>query len=59
MGDGRGPKTTWGKERDWSEQQQAVLRLLREPEGEEMLESHHNEVRLLEEGVPGVGIRMK
>lgn len=36
-----------------------MLRELQEPEGEEMLESHHNEVRLEEERVPGVGIQTK
>jgi len=33
-----------------------VLREMQKPEGEEMLKSHHHEVRLLEEGVPGVDI---
>lgn len=37
----------------------AVLGELQEPEGEELLGSHHNEARLLEEGVQGVGIPAK
>lgn len=47
----------WGWPKDSLEGGQgveSVLRELQEPEGEEMLEIHHNEVKLLEEGSWGL-----
>lgn len=53
------PEIIWREEGDCREKQEQGWGELQEPEGEELLGSHHNEARLLEEGVQGVGIPAK